>query len=97
MWVTKLFTFLCEIRSALLNFIVNNKEDFHRNSSVHNTKNKRHSYRPNAIHSCFQKNAFVAGIRIFDSFTCRLRSNKKILSDTFLLIGRCTSDVQKDS
>ena len=44
------------------------------NSSIHhlNTKNEAHLHRPNANLSCFQKGAFYAGIKIFDSSPCSL-------------------------
>jgi hypothetical protein len=48
---------------SLINFIVNNEENFQTNSSVHsiNTMNKHHIHTPNANRSCFQKSAFYAG------------------------------------
>jgi hypothetical protein len=54
---------------SLMNFFANNQENFQRNSSVHNinTRNKHHLHRPTANLSCFQKNAFYLGIRIFNS------------------------------
>jgi hypothetical protein len=53
---------------SLMNF-VNNQEKFQTNSSVHNinTRNKHHLHRPTANLSCFQKNSFYSGLRIFNS------------------------------
>ena len=44
-------------------------------TSVHiiNTRNKHHFHRPNAKLCCFQKNAFYAGIKIFNSLPCSLK------------------------
>jgi hypothetical protein len=41
-------------------------------SSIHsiNTRNKYHLHRPNNNLSCFQKNTFCAGIKIFNSLPC---------------------------
>jgi IS1 family transposase len=54
---------------SLMNFSVNNQENFQTNSSVHsiNTRNKRHLHRPTANIARFQKSAFYSGIRIFYS------------------------------
>jgi hypothetical protein len=54
---------------SLVNFIVNNQEYFQNNSAIHsvNTRNKNQLYRPIANLSCFQKSAYYAGIKIFDS------------------------------
>ena len=42
---------------------------FQTNISIHNinTKNKHHLHRPNVNLPCFQKSAFYAGIKIFNS------------------------------
>jgi hypothetical protein len=54
---------------SLMNFFVNNQENFQTNSSIHNInmRNKHHLQRPTTSLSCFQKNAFYSGIRIFNS------------------------------
>ena len=54
---------------SLMNFLVDNQENFKTNSSVHsiNTRNKDHFHRPFTNLSCFQKSAFYSGIRIFNS------------------------------
>jgi hypothetical protein len=54
---------------SLMNFFVNNQENFQTNSSAHsiNTRNKHHLHRPSANLSCFQKSAFYSGIRISNS------------------------------
>jgi hypothetical protein len=54
---------------SLMNFFVNNQEKVQINSSVHNInmRNKHHLYRLTANLSCFQKNGFYSGIRIFSS------------------------------
>jgi hypothetical protein len=47
----------CQYIFSLMNFFVNNQENFQANSSVHsiNTRNKHHLHRPIANLSCFQK------------------------------------------
>jgi hypothetical protein len=52
-----------------MNFILNNKEHFHTNSSVHSTDtgNKPHFHRTDANFACFQRRAFSAGIN-FEEF-----------------------------
>jgi hypothetical protein len=64
-----------------MNFIVNNQEHFQTNSAVHsvNTKSKTQLHRPIANLSCFQKSAYYAGIKIFNSLPSSLSSlvNKK--------------------
>jgi IS1 family transposase len=59
----------CQYMFSLMNFFVNNQENFQTNSSVHsiNTRNKHHLLRPIAKLSCFQKSAFYSSIRIFNS------------------------------
>ena len=61
-----------------MNFILNNKEHFQTNSSIHSidTSNKHHLHRPNANLSCFQKSTFYAGIRIFNRLPLSLISLK---------------------
>jgi hypothetical protein len=56
---------------SLMKFFVNNQENFQTNLSINNinTRNKHQLHRPTANLSCFQKNAFYSGIRIFNSIT----------------------------
>jgi hypothetical protein len=65
----------------LTNFIVNNQKLFQANSTVHsvNTRNKHQLHRPIANLSGFQKSAFYAGIKIFNSLPTSLTNlmNKK--------------------
>jgi hypothetical protein len=73
---------MCQYILSLKNLILNNNnKPFQRNSSVHiiNTRNKHRFHRPDAKLSCFQKNRFCAGIRIFNNLQCSLVSlkNKK--------------------
>jgi hypothetical protein len=64
-----------------MNFVVNNQEHFEANSAIHsaNTRNRDHLHRPTANLSCFQKSAYSAGIKIFNSLPSNFRSltNKK--------------------
>jgi hypothetical protein len=59
----------CQYIWSLMNFFVNNQENFQTNPSVRsiNTRNKQRLHRPIANLSCFQKSAFCSGIRIFNS------------------------------
>jgi hypothetical protein len=59
----------CQHILSLKNFIVNNQENFQKNSSIHNinTTNKHYFHRTNANLACFKKRIFYAGIRIFNS------------------------------
>jgi hypothetical protein len=63
---------------SLINFFVNNQENFQINSLVHsiNTRNKHHLHRPIASLSCFHKSAFYSGIRMFNSLPCSLTNLK---------------------
>jgi hypothetical protein len=65
----------------LMNFVVNNQEIFETNSAIHivNTRNRDHLHRQIANLSCFQKSAYCAGIKVFNSLPSNLRSlkNKK--------------------
>jgi hypothetical protein len=56
---------------SLMNFFVNNQEHFQTNSLIHNMnmRNKHQLHRPTANLSCFQKNAFYSGIRVFNNLT----------------------------
>jgi IS1 family transposase len=71
----------CKYMFTLMNFVVNNQEHFQTNSATHivNTRNRNHLHRPSANLSCFQKSAYYAGIKIFNSLPSNLRSliNKK--------------------
>jgi hypothetical protein len=68
----------CQCIFSLVNFFVNNRENFQTNSSVHsiNTRNKHHFNRPIANLSCFPKSAFCSGIRIFNSLPRSLTNLK---------------------
>jgi IS1 family transposase len=68
----------CQYLFSLMNFFVNNQENFQTNSSVHciKTRNKHHLYRPIANLSCFQKSVFYSGIRIFNSLPRSLTNLK---------------------
>jgi hypothetical protein len=63
---------------SLMNFFVNNQENFQTNSSVHsiNARNKHLLHRPTANLSCFQKSAFYSSIRIFNSLPCSVTNLK---------------------
>jgi len=56
----------CQYILSLINFIINNWENFQTNSSIHNinTRNKHQLHRPYAKLPCFQKSTFYAGIKI---------------------------------
>jgi hypothetical protein len=64
-----------------MNFVVNNQERFQTNSAIHsvNTRNMDHLHRQTVNLSCFQKNAYYAGVKIFNNLPSNLRSamNKK--------------------
>jgi len=59
----------CQYILSLMNFIINNQENFQTNSSIHsiNTGNKQHLHKPDANLSYFQKSTCFAGIKIFNS------------------------------
>jgi len=59
----------CQYILSLMSFSINKHEIFKTNSSKHNinTRNKHHLHRLNAKLSCFQRSAFFAGIKIFNS------------------------------
>jgi len=60
---------------TLMNFVVNNQERFQTNSAIHsNTRNRDHLHRPTANLSCFQKSAYYAGTKIFNSLPSNFRS-----------------------
>jgi IS1 family transposase len=65
---------------SLMNFFVNNEEKFQTDSSIHNinTRNKHHLHRVTANLSCFQKNAFYSGIRIFNSLPRSITNLKRV-------------------
>jgi hypothetical protein len=72
---SKILPLPCEYTFSLVNLIVNNHEKIS-NSAVHsiNTRKKYHLHRPCANLSCFDKSTYYAGINIFNSLPCRLRS-----------------------
>jgi hypothetical protein len=53
-----------------------NQEHFQTNSAVHsvNTRNKHHLHRPAANLTCFQKNTYYSGIKIFNKLPSNLKS-----------------------
>jgi hypothetical protein len=61
---------------TLMNFVVNNQEHFQSNLAIHsvNTRNRDHLHRTTANLSCFQKSAYYAGLKIFNSLPLNLRS-----------------------
>jgi IS1 family transposase len=63
---------------SLMNFLINNQQNFKTNSSVHsiNSRNKHHLHRPVANLSCFQKSAFYSCIRMFNSLPRSLANLK---------------------
>jgi hypothetical protein len=67
----------CQHIFSLMNFIVNNQENFQTNSSIHNinTRNKHHLQKPNA-NVCFQKRTLYDGIRIYNSLPRSITSLK---------------------
>jgi hypothetical protein len=67
----------CEYIFTLMNVFVNNQEHFQKNSAIHsvNTRIGDHLHRPTANLSCFQKSAYYAGIKIFNT----LPSNLEVL------------------
>jgi hypothetical protein len=71
----------CEYTFTLVNFVVNNQEHFRTNSSIHGVSpmNRDHLHRPTANLSRFQKSAYYAGIKTFNSLPSNLSSltNKK--------------------
>jgi hypothetical protein len=60
----------------LINFVVNNQEHFQTNSAINgvNTRNRNHLHGQIANPSCFQKSAYYAGIKIFNTLPSNLRS-----------------------
>jgi hypothetical protein len=61
---------------TLMTFVTINQENFQTNSAIHsvNNRNKDHVRRPNANLSCFQRSAYCAGIKFFNSLPSILRS-----------------------
>jgi hypothetical protein len=61
----------CQYIFSLVNFFVNNQENFQTNPSVRSIsiRNKHHLYGPITNLSCFQKSAFYSSIRIFNSLS----------------------------
>jgi hypothetical protein len=75
--------FICSMRIHIYinELCCNNQEQFHTESGRHgvNTRNRDHVHRPTANLSCFQKSAYYADIKIFNSLPSKLPSltNKK--------------------
>jgi hypothetical protein len=65
-----------------MNFVVNNQEHFQTNSAIHgvNIRNRDLLHGLTANLSCFQKIAYYAGIKIFNSLPLNMRSlmNKEV-------------------
>jgi IS1 family transposase len=68
----------CQYIFSLMNFLVDNQENFQTNSSIHsiNTRNKHHLHRPIANLSCFQKSTFDSSIRIINSLPSNIQNLK---------------------
>jgi hypothetical protein len=66
----------CEYIFSLINIIITNQKCFQTNSALHsvNTRNKNHLLRPIVDLSCFQKSAYYAGIKIFNTLPSSLKS-----------------------
>jgi hypothetical protein len=66
----------CKYILTSMNVVVNNQEPFQTNSAIHsdNTRNMDHLHRPVSNLSCFQKGAYCAGIKIFNSLPSNLKS-----------------------
>ena len=65
----------CQHTLLLMNFTINNNENFQTNSCIHNSNNTRHEHHlhgQNASLSCFQKSTSYAGIKIFSSLASSL-------------------------
>jgi hypothetical protein len=65
----------CQYILLLMNFIINNQENFQTNSCIHsinNTSHEHHLHRINASLSCFQNSTYYAGIKIFSILPFRL-------------------------
>jgi hypothetical protein len=64
-----------------MNYVVSNEELFQTNSAIQsvNSRNRDLLHRPTANLSCFQKSAYHAGIKTFNSLPSNLKSlkNKK--------------------
>jgi hypothetical protein len=60
----------CPCILSLMNFVIDNQNNFQTNSSIHNinTRNRNHLCRPNADLSSFQKSKFFAVIKILNIF-----------------------------
>jgi hypothetical protein len=72
----EVLSLLCEYIFTLMNFVANNQERFQTNSAIHsvNTRKRDHLHRPIVNLSYFQKSAYNAGIKIFNSLLSNLRS-----------------------
>jgi hypothetical protein len=69
------FAFPCEYIFIWMNFVVSNKERFQTNSPIRsvNTRHREHLHRQIGNFSCFQKSAYNAGIKTFNSLPSNLR------------------------
>jgi hypothetical protein len=68
LWIYTVFSWI--------NFIANNEKHFQTNADVHsaNTRHKHCRHKPIAKLSCFQKNKYYAGIKIFSNLPSDLKS-----------------------
>jgi hypothetical protein len=75
----KILTLLCEYIYSLINFNTNNIEPYQTNADVHsiNTRHKHCLHKPAANFSCFQKNAYSTGIKIFNKLPLNIKSLMK--------------------
>jgi hypothetical protein len=86
----KNLTLPCEYIFLLIDFTVNNEEHIQTNSAKYsmNTRNEYQLHTPTANLTCFQKSAYYAGIKIFNSLSSSLTNfiNK---SKGYLVCIRC--------
>jgi hypothetical protein len=68
-------TLPCEYIFSLINFITHNKEHFQTNAEVQsvNTTHKHYLLKPTPNFSCFQTNAYYAGIKRFNDLPSDLK------------------------
>jgi hypothetical protein len=57
----------CQYILSLMKCIISNQENFQMNSSICNIQGISTIFIPNAVLSCYQKSAFCAGIKVFNS------------------------------
>jgi hypothetical protein len=70
----EILTLPCEYIFTLMNFVVNNQQHFQTAIYGVNPRTRDHLHRTTANLSCFQKGAYFAGIKIFNSLPSDLRS-----------------------